>query len=174
MNWDERPEVQKGNIGEKLVDEYLLRKGIVPYRPIISKAHPFDRLCASADKKHIYVVEVKTKPRREFYPDTGVDFRHYNAYLHIAMQHSMDVFIYFVDEIERAIYGGELILNLAQVRQITHPKTGRVLIYPLPQRGIIYFPLSAMETIAELSEEVCKELAALRQTNYPVRQERLL
>jgi len=171
MNWEDKPEVRKGNIGERLVDEYLLRKGIVPYRPIVSQAHPFDRLCASADKKRIYVVEVKTKPRREFYPDTGVDFRHFNDYMHISLQHSMDVFLYFVDEILRSIYGGELVGNLAQIRQVRHQ--GRDLIYPLKHRGIIYFPLSAMEHVASLQDDVCKELAALRRTNYEVKQDTL-
>jgi len=172
MNWEDRPEVQKGNIGEKLVDEYLLRKGIVPYRPIVSQAHPFDRLCASADKKRIYVAEVKTKPRREFYPDTGIDWHHFNDYVFIAMQHSMDVFIYFVDEILKSIYGGELISSLAQTRQVKHQ--GRVLTYPLKQGKIIYFPLVAMECVAELSDEVCEELAALRRTKYEPKQPWLL
>lgn len=173
MNWNDRPEVQKGNIGEALVDEYLLKKGIVPYRPIVSQAHPFDRLCASADKKRIYVAEVKTKPRREFYADTGVDQRHYNDYLNIAMQHNMDVFVYFVDEVRKEIYGGELISNLAQVRQETHQQTGRILTYPLAHKGIIYFPLSAMEHVADLPDEVCKQLAALRRSKYETKQETL-
>jgi hypothetical protein len=172
MNWEDRPEVRKGNIGEKLVDEYLLRKGIVPYRPIACQAHPFDRLCASSDKKRIYVVEVKTKPRREFYPDTGIDFRHYNDYLNIAMHHTMDVFIYFVDEIEKSIYGGELISNLAKVRQIQYK--GKTLTYPLAQRGIIYFPLVAMERVCDLPDAVCAELAKLRRTNYEATQPKLL
>ena len=171
MNWEDRPEVRKGNIGEGLVDEYLLRKGIVPYRPIASQAHPFDRLCASADKKHIYVVDVKTKPRREFYPDTGFNISNYNKYLNIAIQHNMDVFVYFVDEILKAIYGGELIGNLAQIRQVRHQ--GKLLIYPIQQSGIIYFPLAIMEHIADLPDAVCKELAALRTTTYEVKQSNL-
>jgi hypothetical protein len=171
VSWEDKPEVQKGNIGERLVDEYLLRKGIVPYRPIVSQAHPFDRLCASSDKKRIYVVEVKTKPRREHYPDTGVEFRHFNDYLNIAIQHSMDVFIYFVDEVRKEIYGGELVSNLAQIRQEWHE--GRELVYPLKHKGIIYFPLSAMEHVADLPEEVCKKLASLRRSNYEVKQKAL-
>lgn len=164
LPWDDRPEVQKGNIGERLVDEYLLRKGIVPYKPIVSKAHPFDRLCASADKRRIYVAEVKTKPKREMYPDTGIDWRHYQDYMHVAMNHNMDVFIYFVDEVARAIYGGELIANLSLERQIRH--NGRVLSYPMKQGGIIYFPLEAMEHVASLPDDVCEELAALRRSGF--------
>lgn len=168
LPWAERTEVRKASIGELLVDEYLLRKGIVPYRPIADKAHPFDRLCASSDKKRIYVVEVKTKPKREIYPDTGVDWRHFNDYMHIAMQHSMDIFIYFVDERVKSIYGGELISNLAQPRVIRYE--GRLLIYPLKRGEIIYFPLEAMEHVADLSDEVCKELIALRRSAFPVKQ----
>lgn len=164
MNWDSRPEVKKGHIGERLVDEYLLRKGIVPYRPMAPKAHPFDRLCASADKKRIYIAEVKAKPRREFYPDTGINVAHFNDYMNVAMHHSMDVFIYFVDEILKSIYGGELVSNLAQDRRVLH--RGRMLKYTMRQGPIIYFPLACMEHVATLSDEACAELAALRRTAY--------
>ena len=71
MNFDELPGTQKGRIGEIEVDKYLSSIGIIPYAPILSKAHPFDRLCASADKKKLFVAECKAKAARTYYPDTG-------------------------------------------------------------------------------------------------------
>lgn len=165
MNWDEKPQVKKGKIGEALVDEYLRSKGIVPYIPKANGAHPFDRLCASADKKRLYVAEVKTKPRRKFYPDTGFNEKNFSDYVHISMTYNMDVFVYFVDEIKKEIYGGELFGKLNQPRQVKNSL--EELNYPWRHNGIIYFPLEAMEHIAWLSDEEVKELIALRTTKYP-------
>lgn len=158
MNWDERKEVQKGNLGEELVERYLAGRGYVVYRPTTGP-HPFDRLCASKDKRSIFVAEIKTKPRRKFYPDTGFDQRHNHDYINIAMKHSMDVFVYFVDEVEGWIYGGELLSNLHRPRQLMHG--GKLLQYPWSIGGIIYFPLSAMEKIAALPPSECDKLRAL-------------
>lgn len=164
MKWEDRAEAKKANIGERLVDEYLIRNGIVPYRPIVSRRHPFDRLCASADKKRIYVAEVKSKPRRERYPDTGFNQTAFEDYMNIATAHNMDIFVYFVDEVMMEIYGGELFKNLNLKREIVHE--GKLLHYPWRQGKIIYFPLCAMEHIANLSEDECLELSALRRTDY--------
>lgn len=158
MNWNDRIQVQKGNLGEELVEQYLAKKGFVVYRPITGP-HPFDRLCASADKRRIFVAEIKTKPRRKYYPDTGFNQRHNQDYLRIAMQHSMDVFVYFVDEVVGKIYGGELISNLHKPRQIQHGS--KTLTYPWSIDGIIYFPLSCMEVVAELPRDERARLAAL-------------
>jgi len=51
---------------------------------------------------------VKSKARRNYYPDTGVDVRHYDDYMHIKETYTIPVFIYFVDEMLKLIYGGEI------------------------------------------------------------------
>jgi len=167
MAWNDKQEVKKGNIGERIVEEWLISHGIIPYAPCTEAAHPFDRLCASADKKRIFVAEIKCKPRRYAYPDTGINYSHYCDYVNIAMKYSMDVFLYFVDEYQRAIYGGELITRLIPEFQIVHH--GKTLLYPLHtshmQNGrsvkMVYFPLKRMHQIATLSDEQCNSLRAL-------------
>lgn len=145
----------KGKIGERIVDDWLIKKGFVPYRPIEGVPHPFDRLVASRDKQKILVVEVKSKPRREKYADTGISARHYREYMIISDTYGIRIFIAFVDEVMRQIYGNFL-------DELVRP-CGR---YPLHYADIVYFPLQHMKRVADLTAEECAELAALRKTNY--------
>jgi len=162
MNWEDKPEVKKGNLGEAIIDKYLRGKGLVPYFPAPGGAHPFDRLCASSDKQTIYVAEVKTKPRRVKYPDTGIDWKHYLDYQNIQAKYHIDVYLYFVDELEKAIYGGKLNALLQEHRVRNN---GKQLWYPLKWNNILYFPLALMEPIATLSDEQVYELKRLSNRN---------
>lgn len=166
--WSDRVSVRKGTFGEAIVDRYLKSKGLVPYRPDADRPHPFDRLCASADKRSIFVVEVKAKGSRIKYPDTGIDERHFHDYVNIAVRYGLNVYIYFVDDRRREIYGGQLFDTgqggtfLLQDRSVLHQ--GRQLLYPRTETTraghmIKYFPLEAMEVIHRLTDE---EVAALR------------
>lgn len=163
MQWAERTSVRKGSLGEAIVDDYLRSRGLVPYAPIGDGAHPFDRLCATKDKRRIFVCEVKTKARRTYYPDTGINETHFNDYMRVVSTHAISVWLLFADEHERRIYGGS-IERLARERAVEHK--GRVLMYPIRDRKIIYFPLCAMTDIAPLDEETAEELKKLSRRNY--------
>ncbi len=78
--WGERTSAQKGALGEQIVDRYLVEQGYIPYGSLIDGAHPFDRLCASRDKREVFIADVKSKACRLFYPDTGIGLRHYQEY----------------------------------------------------------------------------------------------
>lgn len=162
----DRTQTKKGAIGEGLVRQHLERKGLVVYSPITDAAHPFDFLCASGDKRTIVIAETKTKARRTFYPDTGIDARHLNDYMNVQSRYGIDVFLYFVDESMKAIYGNALKILVAP-RAITHKN--KVLTYPLTAGGIVYFPLEAMKTIANISEAEALSIVALNTRNeaYP-------
>lgn len=166
MTWEERKEVKKGSMGENIIDRYLISQGYVPYMAVYEGAHPFDRIVATPDKKNIYVVEVKTKARRTYYPDTGIDTRHYFDYKHVTEKYNMRMLIFFVDEYVGTVYGNFLDV-LDQARVVEHKN--RFIEYPLKQRGILYFPLCAMLTVAAVSAEESKELKKLskRSCDYP-------
>lgn len=149
-NWNDKISVLKGNFGESIVTEYLIDKGYIPYRPDAPGAHPFDRLCATPDKKRIFIAEIKTKPARTHYPDTGIDIRHYKDYENIKNTHNLEVFLFFVDQDRMSIYGNKLSVLSKQI-EIEH--NGRKIIYPLQQYGIIYFPLSLMVQVGVLTNE---------------------
>jgi hypothetical protein len=155
MNWQDKGSVKKGNIGESLVDAYLKRRGYIPYKPDADRAHPFDRLCATPDKRTVFIAECKSKPARKFFPDTGIDRRHFDDYQLLADKYRLDVFLFFVDEDARQIYGG-LLSRLSQIREVKH--NGKTLIYPIQRNGIVYFPLCAMTSICPISADSAGEL----------------
>lgn len=150
-------------MGERLVDKFLADKGFISYSPKVEGAHPFDRLCASNDKRTVFVAEVKSKARRTFYPDTGIDKRHLCDYRGISNKYNMHVFIFFVDEGEKRIYGN-WIHELMKPRDVQHK--GRILKYPLEQGAIVFFPLEAMLDICAIDGVQANELRGLSQRNY--------
>jgi hypothetical protein len=164
--FNEFTQTRKGTFGEEIVDPYLRKLGFIPYRPIIDHAHPFDRLCASLDKRTLFVSDAKAKARRNKYPDTGIDMSSYLTYKYAFLYHRLDTFLAFVDEIEGSIYGGFL-NELDQWQQI---KTKHGLLwYPKTENNgeseIRYFPVARMQTIGRLSDNEAKILKQLSTRN---------
>ena len=162
MEWEERAEVKKGNSGEKIVNEYLINKGYIPYSPDVSTAHPFDRIVASKDKKGIFIADAKTKAKRKFYPDTGIEIKHWKEYSFISKKYSIKVFIFFFDEENQSIYGNWL-SKLEEPQKIT--VRNNVIEYPLFQGSVIYFPMVNMVDIAKISERQAVKISELTTKN---------
>ena len=162
-NWSSRPEVIKGQIGEDIVLKHLEAMGYIIYRPVNGGAHPFDNLCANKDKS-IFVVEIKTKPRRIYYPDTGINIRNYEDYCRTRAKHNIDIILFFVDEVKKCIYGGSL-RDLETEITIEHGID--TLNYPLRHNGIIYFPLDNMKMGWDLSENEIMRLKQITTRSKP-------
>lgn len=159
INFNDRTTTKKGKLGEVIVRKYLESKGWIIYEPKTEdKPHAFDKL-AIKDKKHIVIAEVKTKARRTHYADTGIDIRHYDEYKLISEKHNIPVFLFFVDEYKKEVYGNKL--SELEIECVSGGHN-----YPLKQYDIIYFPLDKMITIAELDEEKSVELKKLSTRNY--------
>jgi hypothetical protein len=160
------PTTQKGNLGETIVDRYFQSKGIISYRPVYDGAHPIDRFVASHDKKQIFIADIKTKARRNRYPDTGIDYNHYYDYDQLRKKYNLRVFLFFVDEMLGELYGN--FLDLLE-KPYTDPKTKKK--YPLWENNgyhnnIVYFPLIHMEKIQKLTEEECESLKKMNTRSY--------
>lgn len=161
MTFQDNETTKKGNIGEEIADQWLVSKGYMPYRPAqeVDRPHPFDRLTASFDKKTLRIVEVKSKAKRQKYPDTGINVRHFNDYIFVESKYDIEVFILFIDEEKGEIYGN-FINKLAQEAQVTH--NGKILNYPIRQKyqgtEIIYFPIENMLRIKKLTADQITEL----------------
>lgn len=153
--WNDLVSVKKGCVGERLVNQYLIEQGFIPYSPDTDGAHPFDRLVATRDKRHIFIADVKTKPARTFYPDTGINIAHYNQYDFIQKRHKVNTFIFFVDEDAGKVYGNWL-RKLARERWVSHKRGTNY--YPKEDGGIIYFPLAVMKHICDIPAEAISEL----------------
>jgi hypothetical protein len=115
------------------------------------------------DKLKIFAVDSKAKARRTYYPDTGIDLRHYGQYSAIQKHNNLDVYLFFVDEHEKRIYGNYLTI-LDKKREVQH--LGKWEEYPKITRSIIYFPLVAMIDIAVIPDESVEALKSLSRRNY--------
>ncbi len=165
MNWQEKIEVQKGNLAEAIVDRIMVKRGYMPYLPGEEGGHPFDRLYAHRNRMHLFPADVKGKPARTFWPDTGIDIRVYREYCRVQETLKTDMLLFFVDEDRKRVYGGTL-NKLSKPTVIDH--RGKQVAYPLEDRGIIYFPLENMTDFCTISDEEAEELKRLstRKTTY--------
>lgn len=136
---------KKGNAGEYLVKGIIERSGWLIYQPADDAPHLIDFLCHKPGEGLIGV-DVKTYPRRWCCPDTGIDSRDFGKYEAFEWQHAIPVHLVWVDEIERAIYGGRL-RYLSQHAQHAG--------------GKVYFPLSAMRLHRHLFPDELAEIRAV-------------
>lgn len=148
---------RKGDVGESLVDKMLREKGFVIYKPEGGQPHAFDRL-AIKDKEILMIAEVKAKAKRKYFPDTGIDFRHYKEYKNIMKKHNLEVILFFVDEEMGKIYGGKL----SEIEVINNFKVNnRDVTYPKIEKNIIYFHIEKMKEYADLKRADVLNLEAL-------------
>jgi len=165
-SFNETTAYKKGAYGEMLIDRLLLKSGIMPYKPFKDASHPFDRLCASNDKKKLFVVEVKTKKKRNKYNDTGFNYSNYLDYKNIYDKYNIPVFIFFIDDHLGEIYGNYLHNIDIPVYDMIYKKE-----YPLIEKKgqkIIYFPLNLIKSffVKKLPEIHKDILNSLSNTKY--------
>lgn len=142
------------NVGEKIVDRELSKRFYL-YSPNFPGSHPLDRIAIAKKGNYFenkcFLYDVKTKPRRLNYPDTGIDFQHYNKYKQISELNKLDFFLFFVDEYVKEIYGN-------YIKKLSEPFTftykNKKLDYPLIDSGIIYFSLKKMVKLFPLKDDI--------------------
>lgn len=163
MNWNDKPEIRKGSLGERIMWDLIKKMNVIPYRPVFDGPHPIDIFMVSRDMEHVGIADSKAKARRTAYPDTGIDIRSYNKYLQIAKQFNLDdVLLYFVDECYGIVYGNT-IRALDKTKAIYH--NHKVRMYPIEEYGIRFWPINIMVPLYELSSEECAELKNLSTRN---------
>ena len=160
MNWEDKPQVKKGSIGENIIRGYLESKGWVVYEPITDKAHGFDKLCMKG-KQQLIIAEVKTKARLNILNATGFDNKHFKEYKYISSKHGIEVFIFFVDEHLKKIYGNKLSV-------LEKPYKASDGEYPrlIANDKIIIFSLEVMHHVANLSEGESNDIKKYNTRNY--------
>lgn len=154
-NWNDKITVKKGNIGELIVDQELERRGFIIFKPTTKGAHGFDRLCVK-DKRVAVIGETKTKAKREYYDDTGINYSHYLDYKRMFEKYNLDTLLFFVDEQMGKIYYNKL--SVLDVQNV-FLRNGKGLVYPLKQGNIIYFHMDLMITLCKLTGEQVKLLS---------------
>jgi len=108
MDWIDRPEVKKGMIGEKYVQEFLGKKGFIIYKPITEGSHKIDFFTHHGEQKRVVCVEVKAKRRMAKYQKTGFNYDCYLQYKELWDKHKIPTYVFFIDDFEECIYGNWL------------------------------------------------------------------
>lgn len=155
--------LEKGSIGEAIIKTMLEAKGWIIYQPSTEGAHAFDMLSIK-DKKQCIAIDVKAKSRMNKYPATGINQKHFENYAYFSENHNMPFWLFFVDEMQKEIYGNELqILEEKRILDgIEYPK----IINASNNQQIRLYPLEAMKHIAYLSDADVQKLKDLSQRSY--------
>lgn len=143
--------LKKGEIGEKIIREYLENKGWIVYQPITkNKPHYFDMLC-TYDKEKVIAIDVKTKARLNKWNAQGIDIRHYNQYMNFINTTNVNFYLFFIDDKNGDVHCADL-KNLHNPIHINNK--------------IIAWYLNDMSYIFSISNEKINELSNYDQRNY--------
>jgi len=144
MSWGDKKEVQKGNIGERIVEELLIKWGYIIYKVVNDGPHIIDFFAHKSDKD-IIGIDAKTKRRLKLYTRTGFNYKNYLEYEKLQKQHNLRIFMLFVDDFEGYAYGQWL------------DKLGEGYIMDNYEKVIVW-GLDKMKIIRELTEDEVMEL----------------
>jgi hypothetical protein len=153
MNWQDKKEVKKGNIGEDIISDFLEGHNFILYKPITDGAHKIDYFAHSGRDKKVICCEVKTKRRMAKMAFTGFNVSCYKHYMEIYEKHNIETFVFFVDDFEACVYG-QWLNKLADGKVIE----GR--------NSVIVWPLSSMKKIRDIDDETLTELRQYTTENY--------
>lgn len=144
--------LQKGELGETLVREYLEGRGWVVYQPFTKdRAHYFDIL-ATKQKEEVIAIDVKTKARLNRWEAQGIDIKHYKQYLHFVENTKVPFYLIFVDDKTGDVHSAE-ISKLEKGKIIAG---GKIIIWELEQ----------MKHLFNIGEDNIKRLTEYDQRNY--------
>jgi len=149
MNWEDKEQVKKGNLGEKYAHDFLTKRGFIVYKPITNGAHKIDYFAHHGQKKHVIAVDAKAKKRMATKEKTGFNHNCYLHYKELEEKHNMRTYVYFVDDFEECVYG-QWLSKLSEGEVITNKYDS--------YKTVIVWPLSEMDLIRWLSEEEVVEL----------------
>jgi hypothetical protein len=155
MNFNDKISTKKGTLGEQIADRYLCEAGYHVYHPAdLDNAHPIDRIAVCKRTLSVLLCDVKSKPKRLMYPDTGIDMSHWLTYWTLAKAHNMRVYLVFVDEDSAEVYG-QFLHVLEKPIEVRH--NGKIIWYPLTEnKGVCeirYFPIRSMHKFGNLTAD---------------------
>jgi|TARA_R110000737_G_scaffold17151_1_gene34637 hypothetical protein len=151
MNWNDKIQVKKGDIGQEIVREILEEGGLIVYEPKTNGAHWFD-FVATRNKKEIFFIDVKTKARFNNWEAQGIDVKHYEDYMRLINQFNLPFFLFFVDD-----KNGDV--HVANLKELKKP-------IQQPNENIIAWSIHEMLRVRQLDSETIKQLSALDSRNY--------
>jgi hypothetical protein len=104
--WNDKSEVKKGNVGERIALEILKHNEYIVYAPITEGAHKVDYFAHKISiEKSLIAVKIKSKKRLYKFEATGIDTTVLKHYMELYEKHKIDTYLYFIDDFEKCIYG---------------------------------------------------------------------
>ena len=135
---------RRGDRGEELCVSKLREHNWLSYKPTHLESHPADYCFINENNFRIFVADIKTKPRRIHFVDTGIDIRHWKKYISISKHVCFALF--FVD-----ITCGMIYYNTLDNLELPYTDC-RNITYPLDHNGIRYYSLDSMISLCKLTE----------------------
>jgi len=176
-----------GMEGEDIVDKIFKDAGWVIYHPKENASHPIDRIAiqpyqskllqTNQDRKGnitpprgmVIFWDVKLKPRRLMYSDTGVDKDQYEIYKTVDKYYGGSMMLFFIDPETQQIYGNSLSNLDAPCIYKSTDMSGNITShnkhYPSNEGGIIYFPLQNMKLYKYLTPAACNHFREQNKRN---------
>jgi hypothetical protein len=143
--------LQKGDIGERIVKQFLESKGYIVYRPETkNKAHYFDIL-ATKGKEQVVAIDVKTKARLNKWPAQGINKRNYDEYMAFVSRVNVPFFLFFVDD---------------KTGDVHYQDIRKLKDHFMVNEKIIGWDLSQMIYLFNIGQELIAELSKYDQRGY--------
>ena len=164
MNINFQTSLKKGDIGEQLVADALGNRGMLTTKWDQDGSHPYDKIMVERKTgKIISLFDVKTKPIRNNYQDTGINLSKYYHYQNSSKINKFPFALFFVDEVRREIYFGFL-------HEICSERICEGQIYPKIERfreSIIYFHISSLKLLCSIATSTSCLIKNQNQRSYP-------
>jgi hypothetical protein len=152
MDFKDKPQFKKGEIGETYVKNWLIERGWITYSPDVKdRPHYFDMLITK-DKLQVIAIDVKTKARLNNWNAQGIDLRHYDEYMRFMCTTKVPFYLFFVDDKCGDVF-------CADLSKLKNP-------FVLHEKKIIAWYLDDMRKVFQLSESQIQELSKYDTRNY--------
>lgn len=163
MNINFQTSIKKGDIGERLVADTLGSRGLLTTKWDQDGSHPYDKIMVERKSgKIISLFDVKTKPIRNNYQDTGINLSKYYHYQNSSKINKFPFALFFVDEVRREIYFGFL-------HELCSKRMCEGQIYPKIERfreSIIYFHISTLKLLCSIATSTSCSIKDQNQRSY--------
>ena len=162
-NWNNKIQVKKGNLGEEIIDNFLIEQNYHVFSPVNNNSHIFDRYALNIIKNEHFYFDVKTKSRLNKWEAQGIDEDKYLYYINVANKFNLFFWIFFIDENSGDIHAANLIKLKDKLFYIPMKKTSKI--------KIVAWYLKDMNYIGKINDKnVLNELKSYNSRNYTISQ----
>jgi hypothetical protein len=162
-NWNQKPQVIKGDIGEQIIDNFLIDEEYHLFAPVKNRSHIFDRYAISITKNKHFYFDVKTKARFNNWEAQGVNEDAYLKYIEVSEKLNVPFYIFFIDENSGDVHSVDIIKKKDKLFHIPMKKESKV--------KIVAWLLKDMYYVGKIeNNDLLRKMASYNTRNYPIAQ----